>query len=707
MLDLIPVALAALAVGVAPGWFWAGLLRAPADHAERAALSIAFSMSLVPAVVLVPTRLLGLGLTLPVVVVSALTVFLAGFAAHTWFGPAKGDDEPVAPDPAVPLPAPALVPLAAALALALGVMVGAVPGEAVVPAITGATVPTRGMVLVIALLVAASGVLYLVFRERPETSAGEHVRSGSLLPAIPPGVRRLLLPAVLLLALARGYVGPVLHDWPFVRGVDHYSHAVMANRLMEAGRIEPYLIYPPGFHTLTASVSRLTGLDPLEIFPVLGPALLLLPALALYTLGSWLWGWGYGVAAAFFTVLLGGTYYYFNDAMYPNLVTSQFLLVMALASLVVMYRSPSIRNGLSLAIPGSAVVLYHPVASMYLAGLLALVGVYFALPLLFRDRRRGLALTLSLALLGSLSVLYAWHTYDLGGEIGQILGGGGGGTTGEAVGMAVNTQEIYPEGFLVGTMVSQPVAWLGLLGIFLLLVRVKDRSGMPVALAHFTVFLWAAILFAGSRLSLTGFPQRFGRDLGIPLALLAALGLIAVLKSVESRRRMASVFAASMVVLLSVALVGSGAVQSLRWAGKPSTQMTTTPAIAEAGAWLEEHNEGGNIMVSPHMNQVPSRMMLAMGDYSALQSFEYGQILQPRDLPPTGPEPLMDVLRTVTNPAGEQAARTLREYDVRYVVLYKNMPDRPTADYWRRFEVRPDLYPAVFENRDVLIVSAG
>ena len=703
LLDLILATFAALAVGVAPGWFWAGLLRAPTDQAERIALAVAFSMALVPAVALVPTRLFGLGITLPVAVGSALTVFAAGLAAHLKFGPAKGTEEPLLPSPAVPLPTPALVPLVAAFGLALGVIFGALPADAVVPAITGHTVPTRWMVLVIALLVSAAGVLHLVFSRR--TTEPETVEPASLLPTVPPVVQRLLLPTILLLVLARGYVGPVLHDWPFMRGVDHYSHAVMANRMMEVGRIEPYLIYPPGFHTMTACVSRLTGLDPLEIFPVLGPALLLLPVLALYTLGTRLWGWGYGVAAAFFTVLLGGTYYYFSDAMYPNLVTSQFLLVMALASLVMVYRSPSVRSGLSLAVLGSSVVLYHPVASMYLAALLALVGLFFALPLVFRDRPRGVALTLSLALLGVLSVAYAWHTYDLGSEVSQLLGGPGGGATGEAMGMAVNTQAVYAEGFLIGTMVSQPVAWLGLLGVFLLVVKARDSFGTPAALAHLTVFFWAILIFAGSRLSVTGFPQRFGRDLGVPLALLAALGLIAVLKSLGPGRRPVAVFAASAVVLLSLALVGSGAAQSLRWAAGPSIQMTITPAIAEAGRWLEEHNDGGNIMVSPHVNQVPGRMMLAMGDYSALQSFEYGQILRPRDLPPIGPEPLMDVLRTVINPTSERSSQTLEKYDVRYVVLYKNMPDRPTADYWRRFEARPDLYPAVFENRDVLIVS--
>ena len=98
----------------------------------------------------------------------------------------------------------------------------------------------------------AAGVVHLVVSLRkPEP------QEPSLQEALPetdsPITRRLLLPAVLLLALVRGYAGPVLHDWPFVRGVDHYSHAVMANRMMARGKIEPYLIYPPGFHTMTAS----------------------------------------------------------------------------------------------------------------------------------------------------------------------------------------------------------------------------------------------------------------------------------------------------------------------------------------------------------------------------------------------------------------------------------------------------------------------
>jgi hypothetical protein len=146
-------------------------------------------------------------------------------------------------------------------------------------------------------------------------------------------------------------------------------------------------------------------------------------------------------------------------------------------------------------------------------------------------------------------------------------------------------------------------------------------------------------------------------------------------------------------------------VQSLNSAGVASVQMTMTPRIAAAGEWLEEHNTGGNIIVSPHANQVPSRMMLAMGHFPALQSFVPYQVSHPRDLPPSGPKPLWDVLWVVTHPDNRRTDHVLRSYDIRYIVLYKNMPDRETLDYWKLFEARQDLYRTAFENDDVLIVT--
>ena len=277
-----------------------------------------------------------------------------------------------------------------------------------------------------------------------------------------------------------------------------------------------------------------------------------------------------------------------------------------------------------------------------------------------------MALLLSLTLLGSLSVLYAWNTYDLGGA---LVGGQGESATGDAVEMAVGTQVPYEIGLLTENLISQPVAWLGLLGVFLLADEGRRRMGLPAAIAHVTLFLWAALLFFGSRTALTGFPQRFGRDLGVPLALLGALALVTILRSLWSRGRVASVFVTCVAALLTVALVGVHAARGLHWSSSPSIQMTMTPQIAAAGEWLEGHNTGGNIVVSPHFNHVPSRMILAMGHYSALQSFEPVQVENPRDLPPTGPGTLCDVLWVVTHTDNQRTDRILSTYDVGYIVL--------------------------------------
>jgi hypothetical protein len=716
LLDLIRALPVAVLVGVAPGWFWAKLfLRASTDVAEWMTYSVAFSMSLVPTVALIPAQLLGSGVTLAVAVASPLLVFLGGLAAYLRFGPARASEASFAVAP-VRLSAFALLPVVVAFALVLVTdfvnprlfwLAGSCwgwPSEACV--LSGGA---QRFMLPVALLLLAAGIVHRFAPSRePEAQVGppEPGSSGRQVLRVVALARRLALPVVLLLVLLRGYLGPVLHDWPFIRGVDHYSHAVMANLMMTEGQIEPYLIYPSGFHIMSAEVSRLSGLDPLDIFAILGPALLVLPALACYVLGKQLWGWEYGVAAAFFGgVLMGGTYYYFDDAMYPNLVGSQFLFVLAVAALIGIYSLPSIRGGLLLAVVGSSVVLYHQVSSLYLALLLALVGPYLLPHLLARERRMGLILLASLTLLGALSIFYAWDTYDLPQTVAGLLGSSEASSTGAAINMAIGTQVPYDLDYLIGAIVSQPVAWLGLLGAALLVADPRCWMSKPRALAHFTLLLWTALLFVGSRTPLTGFPQRFGRDLGVPLALLAAFALIIIVRSLFKERKPAAVLAATLAVALVGSLIGLRATQSFEQAAGPSPLLMMTPQIAAAGEWLREHNEGGNIMVSPHFGHVPSRMMLAMGHYSALQSFPAWRITNPRDLPPTGPKPLWDVLWVMNHPADERTRRLLEEHDVRYVVLYKRLPTRTETDYWQPFKAHPELYRVAFENKAVLIVA--
>lgn len=694
--DLARAVFAALLVGVLPGWFWARALHPGGDRIVRAGLSAGLSFALLPAVALVPARLFGLGVTLPVATLSAFGVFAAGLAVYLAAGadPAGKTLEPLLLLPSLVPATGVLIPLGAASGGIFAVYAG-------VPLVW--MLPVLGLLLVVA----------AVSHYRAARAAGCPVETpGGDEPAWAVPARRGIFAAIVGLVLFRGYSGVVIHDWPFIRGVDQYSHAVMAQRMMSVGEIEPYLIYPPGFHTMTAAVSRLSGLRPLEIFPVLASALLLLPVLALYVLARRLWGPWYGLAAAFLGGLVSsGAYQYFSDAMYPNLVAAQLLTVLAVAALLELYARPSVRSGALFVALGGSVALFHPVASLYLASLLALVGLLVLPPLLLRDRPRGLALLVSLAGTGVLAVAYAWDTYGIGEAIRGLSESPETGGTREAVGMAIGSQMPFLPADLVGIVLTEPVTWLGLFGASMM--AFVGRGGgettaqRPIRL---TLLLWLGVMVAGAATPLSGFPQRFARDLGAPLSVLAALALVALAGALV-RRGSAAPLALSIAVPLVATVVGMQAWLNLEGSTGERTPLTftlgltVTPEIAEAGDRLREHNEGGRIMVSPQANQVPSRMMLAMGGYSGMQSYTEFNIEYNRDLPPAGAGAMRDVLWVMNHPEGPLTERYLERYDIRYLVLFKDMPDREVVPYWTLFDDPGLPYDTVFENEDVLIVE--
>jgi hypothetical protein len=701
--ELIRALLAAAVVGVAPGLFWAFCLCDPAENVlSRLVYSVALSITLVPACALLQARLFSSGVTLPIAVVSVVVVFVAGLAAYLRFGVAgagaKGPEAAGGPLVSLPLAPgpPTLVPFAAASVVALLSLVGVFPGWRAAP--------------LVALLVLLGGVAHLLTRLPRAEAAAERSPVGE------PDRRALfssvahygLLSVVLVLVLVRGYIGPVKHDWPYARGVDIYEHAVMTEMTLAQGTTESFMLYPPGLHFLMALLSRLSGLEPLEIFAVLAPLLLLLTSLSCYALARRMWGWEVGVTAALFSgVLLGGTFHHLSEARFPNLIGGQFLLVMAVAALFAVYSSPTLRAGLLLATLGSSVVLHHQVASFTLALLLFLVTVLFLPFLLARDRRRGLAILGSFALLGLLSVLYAWDTYDLGRLVIGLLGGGEEtGRGGEAVGMALGTKLPYPFEHLLVTA-TQPVLWLGLLGALLLLVdggRGDPPDAVADVLARSTLLFWGLLLFVGSRTNLSGFPDRFERDLGVPLAVLAALASVAIVRSWPGLRRPFALAATAVAAVAVAVLVGVQAVQNLETADAPASRpkdRPPPPAVAAAGEWLEENNTGGRIIATPYLNYVPSRGMLAMGGYTGMQSYDVPRILRARDLPPFGAKPLWEAQWVLHHPDDERTERIVEENDVRYIVFHKLYPGMP----WQTFKERDDLYRTAYENERVIVFA--
>lgn len=692
--DLILALPAALLVCVAPGWFWAVSLRDKSpDFVERLTFSIAFSMALVPPVALVIMWLSGTGVTTLVAVVSPLIVLFSGLAIRLCFGPAPApEDHATSPPP--PMNLSALLVLAPALGLVLWTNTSLNTGS---PQLVASPLTTA----VVAFLFLVAGILAWrsIHGPRTEFSRTARIADRFLFPVV--------LVAVLGAVLVRGYAGPVLYDWPYLRGGDQYNHAVQANEMLAVGHYDAFLVYPPGFSTLTAGVSRLAGLEPLEVFPVLAPALILLPALACYALAKDLWGrWAGLTAAAFSGLLLNGVWENIVDARYPNLVSAQFLLVLVVAALVRLYRSPEPRPTLALALLGSSVVLYHSVGTFYTALLLASAAMLFVpLCLLVRDRRRSFALLLSLTLLGMLSVLYAWDTYDLGRLLEGLLTGSETGAGGEAVSIVVGTQPTFSIAGLPGR-ISLGVFWFAILGLLLLFVPGTFPKSLPGWLSRLTLLLWCAILFAGSRTTLSAFPQRFERDLGIPLSVLAALALVAVLRALAAydpaRRpfvRVGATTIAAAVVVLALSLVGSQAWEALERAAKPEPASTLTPEVAAAGEWLQDHNSGGRILPTPSYGSTTSRGMLALGGYDGLQAYPERRVRTPRSLPPGGTQEIKDARWMLLHPQGERTRDIVRRYDLRYAVLSKNYPGANIGG----FESGP--YRRVFENEAVIIFA--
>jgi hypothetical protein len=740
--DLIRALLAAVAAGVAPGYFWAAVLRPASGLAERLTYSAVLSMASVPVVAVLLARAAG-GVTLWVALAAVGIVFGAGLLAYLLKGAAHGDGSPVLPSPDVVRDPRVLLLIAGVFVLALVTMLHR-PAPGWLLLVTAAGLILAGALAIRSAAVgpggtsaasggdarsgtgpAAGGPGGSTPAAGPSGGAGSTARTGGLAGSPPASARTLVAPTgsaapaepadvpampgvgqgalalVLALTAYRAYSGVIRHDWPFLRGSDQFSHAVMAEQMLTHGSYGSYLIYPPGFPALTAVICRFCGLTPLELFPVLAPTLLVLCALGAYTLASGLWGWQYGIAAAALNgLVLTGAYAGFAEGRYPDLVAAFFLLVMMIAALTTLYQSPTLRSGALVAVIAASAVLYHSVATLYAAVILALIAV-IALPYLLLQHQRRVARVLLLTLCAAavLAVCYAALTYNLTGLV------TGHSSTSTAVSLTLGSQSApAPRHLLVA--LGPALVWLGLFGAGAVAMGVRYLARPTQVLAAVTVLLWCVVMYVGSRTAADGFPQRFERDLGAPLSVVAAFGLVIVVRALLAQRpgaRTVLTAAAATAAVVVGAVVVVQATRSLTASARPNREVLTH-RVAAAGRWLGQHNTGGNIISTPYMNPgITNRAVLAMGGYTGLQSYGAFRIAHPRSLPPAGRQPLLDSQHVLLHPASCQAADILARDDVRYVVLYRFGPgaDLPA------FAADPTRYRRVFQNPSVIIYAAA
>ncbi len=514
------------------------------------------------------------------------------------------------------------------------------------------------------------------------------------------------LAAILVLTACRVYSGVVRFEWPYVSGGDQFSHAVMAEQMLAHGQYPGYLIYPPGFSALTAVICRFAGLTPLALFPVLAPMLLVVTALGAYALATRLWGWQYGLgAAALSGLVLTGAFNGFAEGRYPDLISAYFLLVMTVAALVTLYEAPTARSVILVAVVGASPVLYHSVATLYAAVLLALVAV-IGLPYLIHGghRREMRALLLSLAGVAVLAAIYAVYVYNPGGILGGKSSAGG------AVSIVLGSQAPATQGALLKEL-GPPIVWFGVLGLAALAVSLRYLRRPAQVLTVATVVGWCVLMYLGSRTSLDGFPQRFERDLGAPLSVVAAFGVGLVVRSLPLRgaaTRTAPAVAATIAGIVAAVMLFAQAGHAVRVSDRSAGQLLSH-RVAAAGQWLARHNTGGTIITTPNMNPgISNRAMLALGGYTGLQAYTPYRTAHPRSLPTAGKGPLLDSQEVLLHPQSCQSANILVRQDVRYVVLYRASngagSQGPAADL-AGFAADPAHYQQVFQNPAVIIYA--
>src|SRR5262249_57600117 len=80
------------------------------------------------------------------------------------------------------------------------------------------------------------------------------------------------------------------------------------------------------------------------------------------------------------------------------------------------------------------------------------------------------------------------------------------------------------------------LVWLGLFGAGAVAMGIRYLARPTQVLAAVTVLLWCVVMYVGSRTAADGFPQRFERDLGAPLSVVAAVGLVIIVAALVGQR---------------------------------------------------------------------------------------------------------------------------------------------------------------------------
>ena len=376
-----------------------------------------------------------------------------------------------------------------------------------------------------------------------------------------PNLPKILLGFVIIVSLATRlfwlYLPFGVYKYLVPPGDDAVSHYNIIHQILQGHHSSAY---PTLFHRLTIIFSQIFNVDVMTALRLVTPALVVLPAIAVYFFAKKHFGL---IPALFCALLLLWTGNYpltsFADGNYPNILASGFFLPLALMELVTALR----RNSLPAYLTALALALLVVITHHLSIALMLLIIIPYLLILAVWNRFERLVLRLKIALLicflslGMIAgLIWLLPTRTMFEESWKLF---------------TTTGSFYSEGgiSILADYVEYPAQiggllfYGGLLGAFvliLLLGRSKESVNKPAILLILT---WLTVTFIASRLSSLGLPGRFLREMGIPLALSLGLACYYLLFSMRSKVQIflgTALFA--LVIYTNLVQVTSGAYRS-------------------------------------------------------------------------------------------------------------------------------------------------
>ena len=312
------------------------------------------------------------------------------------------------------------------------------------------------------------------------------------------------------------YFGYNFYHYLVPPGYDAIPHLAMIKSLSNQSVWANFIGYPKLFHYLIFYLSQIFHQDSFSILTYWTPVLIIFPAIALYFLLKQIFNLKTAVIASLFFLFTSNyPLYGFVDGNYPNILAYGFFAIFCLAFIIKYSKTKKLFQLYAAIFFYILTGLTHHFSFAELNGILflSLMAMIFTRQLKLPKPKYNVhyffVFLLSLFLLFSLLFAYKLYgTQFTSFFIGLI-------SNKSVIQDAYLNQAVqyhrYPE--IIG-----PLIWYGgILGFFYMLItflksQEKDYTKM-------IIFVWVILIYLLSRLPASGLPERFARELAIPITI--------------------------------------------------------------------------------------------------------------------------------------------------------------------------------------------